>query len=280
MIVEPSGQACGATVRGVDLSAPLDDRLVKNIRAAWLEHRVLAFADQTMDDDALERFTIAMGGFGQDPFFEPIAGREHIAAILREADEKAPVFAESWHSDWSFLQRPPAGTCLMAIDIPPHGGDTLFADQVAAFAALPADRREYLRSLTAIHSAGLAYAPDGTYGEKDQALGRSMAIRPDPSAHETFRHPLVSVHPETGEEALFSTMGYIVGIEGMVLAEAIALLSELAQWQVREEFQYRHRWEPGMTIIWDNRAVLHKATGGYEGHRRELHRTTIAAPEG
>lgn len=278
MIVEPSGQACGATVRGVDLAGPLDEALVAQIRAEWLRHRVLAFADQAMDDDALERFSIAMGGFGHDPFFEPIPGRDHIAAILREADEKAPVFAESWHSDWSFLPRPPAGTCLMAIDIPPHGGDTLFADQVAAFAALPTERQDYLRSLTAIHSAGLAYAPDGTYGEKDQALGRSMAIRPDASAHDTFRHPLVFVHPETGEEALFSTMGYIVGIDGMVLAEAIALLSELARWQVREEFQYRHRWEPGMTIIWDNRAVLHKATGGYEGYRRELHRTTIAAP--
>lgn len=278
MIVEPSGQACGATVRGVDLSAPLDEVLIAEIRAAWLKHRVLAFAEQAMDDDALERFTLAMGGFGEDPFFDPIPGRMHIAAILREADEKAPLFAENWHSDWSFLSKPPAGTCLMAIDIPPTGGDTLFADQVTAFAALPEERKDYLRSLTAIHSAGLAYAPDGTYGEKDQALGRSMAIRPDDSAREQFAHPLVNVHPETGEEALFSTMGYIVGIEGMVLAEAIALLTELAQWQVRDEFQYRHRWEPGMVLLWDNRAVLHKATGGYEGHRRELHRTTIAAP--
>lgn len=278
MIVEPSGQACGATVRGIDLSAPLDQELVAQIRAAWLRHRVLAFAGQDMDDDALERFTLAMGGFGEDPFFEPIPGRQHIAAILREADEKAPLFAESWHSDWSFLPRPPAGTCLMAIDIPPLGGDTLFADQVAAFAALPEERKEYLRSLTAIHSAGLAYAPDGTYGEKDQALGRSMAIRPGDSARETFLHPLINVHPETGEEALFSTMGYIVGIEGMILAKALALLTELAKWQVREEFQYRHKWEPNMLVIWDNRSVLHRATGGYEGYRRELHRTTVAAP--
>lgn len=279
MIIEPSGQACGATVRGVDLSAPLDDALVDAIREAWLKHRVLAFADQTMDDDALERFTLAMGGFGEDPFFEPIAGRDHIAAILREADEKAPLFAESWHSDWSFLPKPPAGTCLMAIDIPPVGGDTMFADQVAAFAALPEERKDYLRSLTAIHSAGLAYAPDGSYGEKDQALGRSMAIRPHESARDTFPHPLINVHPETGEEALFSTMGYIVGIEGMILAEALALLTELSKWQVREEFLYCHKWEPGMVLLWDNRAVLHRATGGYDGHRRELHRTTIAAPD-
>lgn len=273
--VEPSGQACGARVSGLDLSKPISAELAAEIRKLWLEHKVLAFPDQHMDDDALERFTLAMGGFGEDPFFEPISGREHIAAILREADETSPLFAENWHSDWSFLERPPAGTCLIAIDIPPQGGDTLFADQQAAFAALPDDRKEELRQLTAIHSAQLAYAPEGTYGEKD--AGRSMAIRPSEAARDCRTHPLIRKHPETGIEGFFSTLGYIIGIEGMDQAEAIALLAELAQWQSRDEFVYRHQWEDGMLVMWDNRAVLHKATGGYEGYRRELHRTTIAA---
>ena len=275
MQIKPSNAPCGARITGIDLAGELSPGLVANIRSTWLKHKVVAFADQHMDDDALERFTLAMGGFGEDPFFAPIEGREHIAAILREADETTPLFAENWHSDWSFLAAPPAGTCLMAIDIPPMGGDTMFADQVAAFSALPEERKHYLRTLTAIHSAKLAYAPDGAYGEKDE--GRSMSIRPDESARLTQTHPLIQPHPETGEEAIFSTMGYIVGIEGMEQAEAFALLSELAQWQAREEFVYRHRWEPGMVVMWDNRSVLHKATGGYEGHRRELHRTTIAA---
>lgn len=273
--VEPSGQACGARVTGLDLSLPISDELASTIRSLWLEHKVLAFPAQRLDDDALERFTIAMGGFGEDPFFEPIAGRKHIAAIVREADEQTPLFAENWHSDWSFLAQPPAGTCLLAIEIPDSGGDTLFADQAAAFAALPEARKAYLRELVAIHSAKLAYAPDGTYGARD--IGRSMAIRPGESARKEERHPLVQRHPETREECLFSTLGYIVGIEGMGSEDAFALLSELAQWQTRDEFIYRHRWEPGMLLMWDNRAVLHKATGGYEGQRRELHRTTIAA---
>lgn len=275
LTVEPGDQACGARVTGIDLSAPIGTDLAAEIRAAWLRHKVLAFPGQRMDDDALERFTLAMGGFGEDPFFAPIEGRRNIAAILREADEESPLFAENWHSDWSFLARPPAGTCLLAIDIPPRGGDTLFADQAAAFAALPDERKDYLRTLTAVHSAQLAYAPDGTYGKRD--TGRSMAIRTDETARATMTHPLVQPHPETGEECLFSTLGYVIGIEGMEPGEAIALLSELAQWQVRDEFLYRHRWEPDMLVMWDNRAVLHKATGGYEGHRRELHRTTIAA---
>lgn len=271
----PSGQACGARVTGIDLAGELSPALTSEIRDAWLRHRVLAFADQRMDDDALERFTLAMGGFGEDPFFAPIEGRKHIAAILREVDEQAPLFAENWHSDWSFLAQPPAGTCLMAVDIPPKGGDTLFANQIAAFAALPEQRKQYLRGLTAIHSAKMAYAPEGTYGTRDQ--GRSMAIRPNESANATQLHPLVQRHPETGEEALFSTLGYVIGIDGMAQAEAIAMLAELAEWQVREEFIYRHRWEPGMVLLWDNRSVLHRATGGFEGYRRELHRTTIAA---
>ena len=273
--VEPSGQACGARITGVDLSAALDPATVAAIRAAWLEHHVLAFPDQTMDDEALERFTMAMGGFGIDPFFAPIAGREHIAAILREADERTPLFAENWHSDWSFQAQPPAGTCLLAVDIPPQGGDTLFANQHAAWDALAPDKRAAWGDLVAIHSARLAYAPDGSYGERDK--GRSMAIRPGEEARAEQTHPLVPAHPETGRRGFYSTLGYVVGVEGIDDEDAFLLLRELAAWQSREQFVYRHVWEPDMLIMWDNRSLLHRATGGYDGHRRELHRTTIAA---
>ena len=276
MRVQPSGEACGAVVTGVDLAGELTSDLVAQIRAAWLDHRVLAFRDQAMDDDALERFTINMGGFGEDPFIAPIEGRQHIAAVKREADETSPLFAENWHSDWSFLAKPPAGTCLLAIEVPPTGGDTLFADQQAAWDALPANRQRELEGLTAIHSARYAYAPKGTYGEGDK--GRSMDIRPSEAAMATQAHPLIATHPETGARGFFSALGYIIGIEGMPEDEAMPLLRELYAWQTRDEFVHRRTWEPGMLVMWDNRAVLHRATGGYEGHRRELHRTTIAAP--
>jgi taurine dioxygenase len=276
--IEPSGQACGARIVGVDLKQPLTAATVAEIHLAWLEHHVLAFPGQFLSDDDLERFTLAFGGFGEDPFFAPIAGREHIAAIRREADEETPLFAENWHSDWSFQAHPPAGTCLNAIEIPPIGGDTLFANQHLAWEALPAERQARYADFIAVHSARLPYAPDGSYGTRDK--GRSMDIRPSEAAFATQTHPLVAAHPETGRRGFFSTLGYIVGIEGMDDGEAIPLLLELQAWQGDERFVYAQKWEPGMLVMWDNRSVLHKATGGYEGHRRELHRTTIAAWNG
>jgi taurine dioxygenase len=273
--VEPSGQACGASVTGINLSKPLAPNDVADIRAAWLKHHVLAFPDQQMSDDDLERFTIAFGGFGHDPFIAPIPGRSHIIAVQRKADETAPLFAENWHSDWSFQERPPAGTCLYGITIPPVGGDTLFANQHAALYAMPGEMRAKLEGRMAIHSAVKAYAPDGQYGARDK--GRSMDIRPSADARKTQLHPLIRKHPETGRDGLFSCFGYIIGIEGMPEEESTPLLLQLYQWQSREAFQYRHKWQPNMLLMWDNRSVLHAATGGYAGHDRVLHRTTIAA---
>ena len=280
--ITPSGQACGANVTGVDLSQPLDADTVADIRAAWLEHHVLAFPGQSLSDDDLERFTGYFGGFGDDPFIKPIAGREHIIAIRRRADETAPIFAENWHSDWSFQARPPSGTCLYGITIPPVGGNTDFANQQAALDAMPDAMRRRFEGLQAIHSARGGYAPSGAYGDKDPkgASGRSMEILSSDAAMATQLHPLIRKHPETGRKGLFGCPGYIIGFEGMDNAEAYPLMAELIEWQGREEFRYSHKWEAGTLVMWDNRSVLHRATGGYDGYDRLLHRTTIAAWEG
>lgn len=275
--VAPSGQACGATVTGVDLSQPLSETTVIDIRSAWLEHHVLSFPNQTLTDDDLERFTLYFGPFGDDPFIAPLPDREHIIAVKREANETASLFAENWHTDWSFQEHPPAGTCLYSITIPPMGGDTLYANQHAALGAMPAELRTRIEGKMAIHSAKNAYAPDGSYGDADKAKGRSMDIRPSSEAEATQLHPIIRNHPETGREGLFSCVGYIAGVEGMTQDDALPLLMELYQWQTGDAFVYRHKWEPNMLVMWDNRSVLHRATGGYEGHDRLLHRTTIGA---
>ena len=272
--ITPSGQACGASVSGVDLTTDLSDEVIQEIRNAWLEHHVLSFPDQQIDDDQFERFALRFGVFGDDGFFGPIEGRKHIAAIRREAEDTQPIFADMWHSDWSFQEEPPAATMLYSLDIPPIGGDTLFVNNHLALEQMPKQLREKLEGKTAIHSAVLGYAPDGPYG--DPKRRGSMDIRPSDKAYERRPHPLIRNHPESGKEGIFGTSYlYIVGFEGMTDEEAKPLLKELVAWQDQDQFIYRHKWEKNMLVMWDNRSVLHRATGGYEGYRRELHRITI-----
>ena len=278
--VDPTGQACGAFVRGVDFSSDVDGDIIAQIRAAWLQHHVLVFPEQELSDDDLVRFTRYFGAIGDDPFFLPMDSNEHVVALTRRADEQAPVFAETWHSDWSFKSDPPIGTCLYSLTVPPVGGDTSFANQQMALTAMPQALRARLEGKIALHSAAGAYAPDGFYGEQDSESDRSMRIVTDESARDIYPHPIIVEHPESGQETLFSTMGYIVGVQGLAAEEAIELMRELHQWQIREEFHYVHKWQPGMLVLWDNRSVLHRAHGGYDGYARELHRTTIAGGPG
>ena len=275
--IQPADAACGATVTGVDLSAEFDREVLRQIRAAWLKHHVLAFPEQDLDDAGLVRVTRAFGGLGEDPFFESIAADNPVVALTRRADEQAPVFAETWHSDWSFKESPPIGTCLYSLVIPPVGGDTSFINQQRALEAMPPALRARIEGRMALHTAALAYAPDGTYGEREIGSDRSMKIRYSDEARAVQAHPLILRHPESGRETLFGCLGYILGIESMEDAEAMDLIREVYAWQTRPEFQYQHRWSERMLVIWDNRSVLHKANGGYDGYDRELHRTTISA---
>ena len=266
--------AFGAVVTGLDLRRRIGEGTAERLRQAWLDHQVLVFPDQDLGFAELEAAAEAFGPIGEDPYFRPIPGQPHVVALTREADETSPLFADVWHSDWSFLPAPPAGTLLYGVDIPPVGGDTLYADQYGAYDALPPDLRERVDGLVGVHSAQRGYARTGLYGDRDQ--GRSMAIVASDSALATYPHPLVRTHAETGRRALYCSLAYTVGIEGLAEAEANALIGELLGYVALPENTYRHRWAPGMVVLWDNRCLLHAATGGYDGHRRELHRLTIA----
>lgn len=274
--VEPTGARCGAVITGVDLRESLSDDLVAELRSHWVKNKLLVFPKQDLSDADLERVTLYFGAFGEDPFFGHIEGHEHIAAIQRNADEKTPIFAEAYHTDWSFLEVPPAGTVLYGITIPPHGGNTRFADQVAAYERLPEDLRDKAEQLTAIHSAELGYSPKGAYGDDDQDSGRSMKIIPSEKALEKREHPFVRTHRETGQKALYSSPAYIQGFAGLEKSESTALMMEFYQHQTHEDLVYSHKWEKDMLVMWDNRSLLHAASGGYDGYDRLLHRTTIA----
>lgn len=274
--ITASQSACGAIIEGLDLSQPLTASWRSACVEALLTHKVIAFPNQTLNDDQLEAVSLAFGPFGDDPFIAPITGRKHIIAVRRGAYEQAPIFAENWHTDWSFQATPPAATCLYGITIPPSGGDTWFANQIAAASALPAELRKAITGRNGIHSAKLPYAPQGVYGDADRTTDRSMDIRADVSAEAVQLHPLLSPHPDTGEERIFGALGYVIGIEGLPDDEALPILMELVEHQGSAQFVYQHPWQSNMLVMWDNRSVLHRATGGYEGHDRLLHRTTIS----
>lgn len=272
--VKPHAHGFGAEVAGLDLRGPLPDDVLAEVKAAWAAHGVLSFPDQPLSLDELEAFTLQMGPFGDDPYVAPMPGHPNVLEVRREPDETLTPFGGAWHSDWSFQPQPPAATILRSEVIPPVGGDTLYCDATRAYEALDPATKARLAPLKAVHSASRAYGPKSGYArELDQ---RSMPIIVSPEADKTHAHPLVRTHPVTGRKALFISPVYTVGIEGMAPDQGDPLLSELYKHLTQEQFIYRQVWREGMVVIWDNRCTMHNALGGYDGHRRVMHRTTVA----
>ncbi len=264
----------GAKITGLDLSRPLPPETLAAVKAAFAAHSVIWFPDQPLTHDQLEAFTLQFGGFGWDPYIAPLADRPHILEVRRDAEEKTSVFGGFWHSDWSFQETPPAATILHAKVVPPVGGDTLYADGYGAYEALSPAFRAMIAPLRAVHSATGPYGPGGFYAKETGRTG--MKILPSPEADKTFTHPLARVHPVSGRTALFINPIYTIGVEGMAAEESKAILTYLFGHMTQDRFVYRHSWAPDMLTMWDNRCLLHNATGGYDGHTRVMHRTTVA----
>jgi taurine dioxygenase len=272
--VRPQPTGFGAEVTGLDLTHPLPAAVLEEVKTAWARHAVLAFPDQPLSLDALEAFTLAMGGFGHDPYIKPMDGRPNVLELRREPDEKATNFGAGWHSDWSFQATPPAATLLHSKVVPPVGGDTLFVDACRAYEALSPTMQAMLAPLQAIHSARQAYGTKGVFSKETEK--RTLQIMVSAEADGSLAHPLVRTHPVTGRKALFVSPVYTVGIEGLAEAEAKAILGFLFAHLTQEQFIFRHRWREQMLLMWDNRCTMHFAEGGYDGHLRLMHRTTVA----
>jgi len=274
LVVEAEAGGFGATVTGLDISRPLQPSVLKAVKAAFAAHSVLAFPGQPLSHDQLEAFTLQWGDYGWDPYVAPLADRPHILEVRRDANETTSPFGGAWHSDWSFQETPPAITLLHAKVIPPVGGDTLYADGYRAWEALSPTFQAMIAPLHAVHSASRPYGAAGFYAREEGRTG--MKILPSVEADKAYTHPLVRTHPVTGRKALFVNPVYTVGVEGMTEAESGALLGFLFKHMTDDRFVYRHRWAAKMLTMWDNRCCLHNATGGYDGHERVLHRTTVA----
>jgi taurine dioxygenase len=275
--VRPNPSGFGAEIAGLDLSKPLPPATLAAVKQAWADHAVVWFPDQPLTHDQLEAFTLQIGPFGHDPFIAPMEGRPHILELRREPDEKARNFGAGWHSDWSFQPEPPAATLLHSKVTPPVGGDTLYADCTRAYDALSDTMKKLLDGLVAIHTAALPYGTKGLFAQEQASNGdRTMKIIVSEEADKTYPHPLVRTHTVTGRKALYVSPVYTLGIEGMAQAESAAILGFLYTHMTKDEFVYRHKWRENMLTMWDNRCTLHFADGGYDGHLRVMHRTTVA----
>jgi alpha-ketoglutarate-dependent taurine dioxygenase len=208
-----------------------------------------------------------------------------VQPLIKEADERTGVlFGSGWHTDSAFLAEPPAISLLRSIEIPPFGGDTIWANSALAYRALSPTMQGLLTGLkvhmsmgNVLESARAHAAPiDNPIGKLAQTKG--MATLPDDLARKVRGsfHPLVRTHPRTGERALYCDQTYAAGIEGMKPEEAAPILEFLVEHITQPAFTCRLRWEVGMFVMWDNRLCLHQAFNDYDGHRRELYRSTVA----
>ena len=269
-----SKNGIGVEVTDFSLS-DLTEENISFLRSKWVEYGLIVFPKLPLSHDEFKDFALSFGDFGDDPFISSLPDYPNIAEIKRSANEKATPFGGTWHSDWSFMKNPPSATLLHSKIIPPVGGNTLFANTEKSFAALPEDMKNRLRNLKVIHSAKIPYADDGFYAlEKEE---RSMKILPSKEAKATFSHPMVKIHPETNKECLFINPVYTINVEGFSEDESQQLLWELYEHMIQDKFVYEHVWNEDMLIMWDNRTVMHQATGGYDGYDRLLHRITLAA---
>lgn len=267
--VTPIAGALGAEIDGVDLSHPLDPETVKQIRQALLDHLVIFFRDQKLEPDSYLAFARAFGTPVEYPLIKGIEGYPEITEIVKQENERSN-FGGIWHADTTYLECPPMGTMLYALQVPPHGGDTLFANQYLAYEALSEPLRRFLDGLTVINTSAKA---DVSKTREDMIRN---AADDTPVPDYVSEHPAVRTHPETGRKCLFVNVAHSSHFKGMTEAESAPILNYLFQHQVRPEFTCRFRWQVGSLAFWDNRAAQHNPVNDYHGYRRVMRRITLA----
>ena len=262
----------GAVVSGLDVSSPSS---IETVLELLERHHVVALIDQFLDLDALEALTDDLGGRSITPFIDPIPGRPFVIRVVKEPDDELN-FANAWHTDLSYLAAPPAYTVLAAVEVPDVGGDTIWANQHLAYDTLPNHLQEQLLTMTARHSAGVAY---GTGGYLERVASKSsMTIAPSPEAHASQEHPVVVAHPRSGRAALYVNPVYTTEILRPDGTSDPNLLARLVNHATHPNLTCRLRWRPGMVAIWDNVATQHLAINDYTGERRDMVRTSVSGP--
>lgn len=268
LAVRPMAGAIGAEIHGVSLAERLTNETIQAIREVWLEHGVIFFRDQPLSPETFQAFAERFGDVVEYPFVKGLPDHPMIIPVLKLPHEKHN-FGGIWHTDTAYLAAPPMGTMLIARELPPKGGDTLFASGYAAYEALSPGLKETLGALKAANCSAKAEVTktredrvaDSATDKSNQAL--------------VGEHPVVRTHPETGRRALYVNPAHTTHFVGWSEQESQSLLDFLFAHQVKPEFTCRFNWQPGSIALWDNRCVLHNPINDYHGHKRLLHRITL-----
>ena len=271
--VKPIAGNIGAEIYGVDIGSDLPDGAIKEIRQALLDHCVIFFHDQTMDVEQQKRFTRRFGEIFIHPNYFGVVPDPEILQIVRNPGD-VHIVGEEWHADTTMVAEPPMGAILYAIDTPPHGGDTMFANQYLAYETLSDGLKKTLEGMRAYHSDRKVAGPRAG---KDLNNTRSTKVRAGDDWQETINvHPVVRTHPETGRKLLNVNASYTIGFEGWTEAESAPLLNYLLEHGQRPEFTCRFRYRNGSVSFWDNRVCKHIALHDTGPFRRIMRRTQIA----
>ena len=269
MKVIPLAPAMGAEITGLDLEkGDFKSGLIDDIRAVWLEHHLLVLRDQNLSPQRQLELACAIGEPDIYPFLDGLDGFPEITSVLKREDETVN-FGGVWHTDTIYQEKPPMATMLQAVELPPIGGDTLFANQHLAWDRLSEGLKQTLSGLRVICTAGkakVAASRTARIAEKGKVVNADVM---------QASHPVVRTHPETGRKSLYASPGHVIRFDGWTEEESAGLLAYLFQHQILPEFQCRLGWRVGDIAIWDNRCTLHYPLNDYHGRRRLLHRITL-----
>ena len=267
----PVTGTCGVEIRGVDLSQPLDAETIAEVRRLLGERGVVFFRDQALTPESQKAMAKQFGQIVVNPVYGHVAGHPEVMPVIKEAGDKYNI-GDSWHSDMTYMEEPPMGSILYAREIPPWGGDTLWCNMTLAWESLPETMKAMLAGRRAIHSD--RYLTERLH---ERNAGRSTRLREDRVGKELSAiHPVARRLDESGKLALFVNHPFTWAFEGMSRDESLPLLQQLVRHATRPEFCCRFRWSKGAVAFWDNRCTMHYACNDYQGHRREMHRITLA----
>ena len=269
MEIRPISGALGAEILGVDFAAGVDDETFDCIRAAFLAHGVIVIRDQALTPEQHLAAARRFGRINVNRFFAPVDGHPEVAEVRKEPHQKKNI-GSKWHTDHSYDDAPALGSMIYALEVPPVGGDTMFANMSLAYETLSNGMKDMLSKLAAVHSSRHVFGPG--YKANPDVADR---FRNAEQAVQDTVHPVVIRHPDTGRKVLYVNPTFTVRFEGWTEEESRPLLDYLYQHASKPEFSCRVQWRDGSLGLWDNRATWHLALNDYDGHRRLMHRVTI-----